>query len=339
MSLYENILVSIIVCCRNEERYIEDCINSLITQRGIHSNYEIVVVDGMSEDRTMEILSRMAEKDDKIRLLENPSKVKPPAVNIGFKKSRGKFLAICDAHTVYADDYISTLIHLMDEHPEVQCVGGPIVSVGDTSFGKANAIAMSSMIGVGNAKHRFPDYEGYAEMACFPLFRREVLKMIGYYDERFIINHDDEYCFRLKLAGGQVFLSPRAKSYYYVRNKPSTLFYQYYTYGYWQIATLKKHKTTISIRQLIPAVFFILLIALVIAGLIANSWIIAFGLIAVYLAVLLLFAVSRLFKEKFFVIALIPLALLILHFAYAFGFMLGVFRFRGVFSGTKINSK
>ena len=322
----ENVLVSIIVCSRNEEKYIEECINSLTSQKSLAGEYEIIVVDGMSEDRTRGILSRLAAKDDKIILLDNPAKVKPPAVNIGFKNSRGKFLAICDAHTVYAGDYISKLLQLMDEHPEVQCVGGPIVSVGDTNFGKANAIAMSSIIGVGNAKHRFPDYEGYAEMACFPLFRREVLEMIGYYDERFIINHDDEYCYRLNLAGGRVYLSPRAKSYYYVRSTPSALFYQYYTYGFWQIATLEKHKIPISIRQLIPAIFFLIVFMLFVSGIIANSWIIVLGLPVVYFTVLLLFALKILLKKGFSVAKFIPLAVFILHFAYACGFVAGVIK-------------
>jgi len=331
----ENVLVSIIVCSRNEEKYIEDCINSLTNQNNIPGEYEIIVIDGMSEDGTREILSRLADEDDKVILMDNPAKVKPPAVNIGFKNSRGRFLAICDAHTVYAEDYISKLLQLMDEHPEAQCVGGPIVSVGDTNFGKANAIAMSSVIGVGNAKHRFSDYEGYAEMACFPLFRREVLAMIGYYDERFIINHDDEYCYRLNLAGGKVYLSHRAKSYYYVRGKPSKLFYQYYTYGFWQIATLKKHKIPISIRQLIPATFFLLLLILFIAGIFANSWIIALGLLVIYFSALVFFTVSKLFKNKFTVVKYIPFALFILHFAYACGFISGIFK--SPFSSKKHN--
>ena len=322
----EDVLVSIIVCSRNEEKYIEECINSLTDQKSIPGEFEIIVVDGMSEDGTREILSRFADNDEKIILMDNAAKIKPPAVNIGFKNSRGKFLAICDAHTTYADDYISILLQLMDEHPEVQCVGGPIVSIGDTNFGKANAIAMSSVIGVGNAKHRFPEYEGYAEMACFPLFRKEVIEMIGYYDERFIINHDDEYCYRLNLAGGLVFLSSKAKSYYYVRSSPSALFYQYYTYGFWQIATLEKHKIPISIRQLIPAIFFSLLLMLIVVGIIKNSWIIVLGLPVVYSAVLLLFALKILLKRTFSVAKFIPLAVFILHFSYACGFMAGVIK-------------
>lgn len=323
----ENVLISITVCCRNEEKYIEKCINSLTSQKNIPGEFEIIVIDGMSEDGTREILSRLADNDDKIILMDNPAKVKVPAVNIGFKNSRGKFLGIGDAHSVYADDYFSVLLQLMEEHPEAQCVGGPVVSVGDTIFGKANAIAMSSVIGVGNAKHRFPDYEGYGEMVLYPLFRRKVLEMIGYYDERFIINHDDEYCYRLRLAGGKVFISHRAKSYYTVRSSPSKLFYQYYLYGFWQIATLKKHKIPIAIRQLIPVTFFILLFMLFVSGIIANNWIIALGLPVIYSAVLLLFAVSKLLKETFSVAKFIPMALFFMHFSYAVGFIAGFIKF------------
>ncbi len=331
----ENVLLSIIVCCRNEEKYIEKCVNSLTNQKNIPGEFEILVIDGMSEDGTREILSNLTSKNNKIILMDNPAKVKVPAVNIGFMNSKGKFLAIADAHSVYADDYFSVLLKLMEEHPEVQCVGGPVESVGDTVFGKANAIAMSSVIGVGNAKHRFPEYEGYGEMALYPVFRREILELIGYYDERFIINHDDEYCYRLKLAGGKVFLSHRAKSYYYVRSSPSKLFSQYYLYGFWQIATLKKHKRPISIRQLIPVTFFLMLLFLLVYGIIAKSWIFALGLPVFYSAALLLFALSKLLKEKLSVTILIPLALFILHFAYAIGFITGVFKSKSIFGHKK----
>jgi len=87
----DNILVSIIVCSRNEEKYIEECINSLTSQKSISGEYEIIIVDGMSDDGTREILLKLADKDEKIILMDNPAIVKPPAVNIGFRKSKGKF--------------------------------------------------------------------------------------------------------------------------------------------------------------------------------------------------------------------------------------------------------
>jgi len=295
----DEILVSIIVCSRNEEKYIYSCLESLINQKNVPGNFEILVIDGMSEDNTGRILSDLADKaQGKIRLFDNPSKIKPPAVNIGFKNSRGRYIAICDAHTIYDKEYIASLVKLITEHTEAICVGGPIISIGESDFGKASALAMSSYIGVGNPKHRFPDYEGYAEMACFPLFRREVLDLVGLYDERLIRNQDDEYCYRIRKAGGKIYLSPIAKSFYYVRNSPGKLFSQYFSYGLWHIATLKKHKETFALRQLVPAVFFTSVASLLILGLVIGNLWVAFSLPILYLSVLLAASLPIFFKRS-----------------------------------------
>jgi len=320
-------IVSIIVCCRNEEKYISKCLESLLNQRNIPGEFEILVIDGESEDKTREIIFGLKKKNDRIVFFENKTKFKPKAINIGFENSSGKYIAICDAHTVYAEDYISTLLELINEHPEADCVGGPIISLGNNSFGKATAIAMSSRIGVGNPKHRFPDYEGYAEMACFPLFKREVLTNVGMYDERFIINHDDEYCFRIRKAGGKIFLSPRAKSFYYVRDNIYKLFYQYYTYGFWQIAFLKKHKEPISLRQLVPITFYFGVGILAIAGILMNNLWVSLFFPGIYIILLTLFALPVIFKKGFIIGSIFPLSVIILHLSYALGFFNGIFYF------------
>src|SRR5262249_30028655 len=110
--------------------------------------------------------------------------------------------------------------------------------------------------------HRFPDYEGYAEGACFPVFRREVFDKIGLYDEDLVRNQDDDLNYRLAVAGGKVFISPRAWCSYYVRDAPVPFFRQYFEYGYWRVAVLRKHHSPASIRQLIPIAFFVVMLAL-----------------------------------------------------------------------------
>lgn len=324
----ENIIISIIVCCYNENDYIDRCLDSLLSQKNIPGPFEILVIDGMSNDGTREKIVEKKSKHLNIRVFDNPAKVKPPAINIGFRNARGKYIAICDAHTIYTETYLSNCVDLLNVYPDVNCVGGPIISIGDTSFGKANAIAMSSRIGVGNAKHRFPDYEGYAEMACFPLFRRNVLETVGLYDEFFVINHDDEYCFRLRKAGGKVYISHKAKCYYFVRKNPKSLFKQYFAYGLWQIAFLKKHREPISLRQLVPATFFSIVILMILISFFTQQILIALILPLVYVAVLSLSAVPIIFKHGLKVAIQFPLAIFILHFAYATGFVSGLIKFR-----------
>ncbi len=322
------ITVSIIVCCYNENDYIDRCLDSLLSQKNIPEPFEILVIDGMSIDGTREKILRKQKLHPEIRFFDNPDKVKPPAINKGFRNARGTYIAICDAHTIYTETYLAICYELLNKYPDVNCVGGPIISVGDTSFGKANAIAMSSRIGVGNAKHRFPNYEGYAEMACFPLFRRDVLDTVGYYDEFFVINHDDEYCFRLRKAGGKVFISHRAKCYYFVRKSPKSLFKQYFAYGLWQIAFLKKHREPISLRQLVPVTFFSVILLMIIISILTHQLVLALILPGIYTAVLTITAIPLIFKHGINIAIRFPLAVFILHFAYAVGFVSGFVKFR-----------
>lgn len=107
-------LVSLIVCCYNEEKYIEKCLISLLNQENILGEFEILVIDGMSNDRTRSIVKNFLQLDSRIKMLDNPAKVKPPAVNLGFRASKGKYIAICDAHTLYDKNYFSNSISIIE---------------------------------------------------------------------------------------------------------------------------------------------------------------------------------------------------------------------------------
>lgn len=322
------ITVSLIVCCYNENDYIDGCLDSLLSQKNIPGPFEILVIDGMSTDGTREKILAKQKVHLEIRFFDNPARVKPQAINLGFRESKGKYFVICDAHAYYDENYISTCLQLIKEHPDAWCVGGPFINIGETNFGKALAVAMNSPLGVGNAKHRYPDYEGYGEMVMFGLFPIEVLDKVGYYDEFFDINHDDEYCFRLRKAGGKVYISHRAKCYYFVRKTPKSLFKQYFAYGLWQIAFLKKHREPISLRQLVPATFFSIVILMILISFFTQQILLALILPLVYVAVLSVSAVPIIFKHGLKVAIQFPLAIFILHFAYAAGFVSGLMKFR-----------
>jgi succinoglycan biosynthesis protein ExoA len=221
-------IISIVVPCRNERNHIEACLKSILSQQLPFGDLEVIVADGMSDDGTREILMRMAKEDRRLRVVDNLSRTTPCGFNAGIKAARGQYVGILGAHTQYASDYVRTCVKLLEEHPEVCCTGGPIISQGRSSFGRAVAVVMSHPVGVGNARHRFPDYEGHAEGACFPMFRREVFEKVGLYDENLIRNQDDEFNYRLTRAGEIVFISPRARSTYFVRETPSQLFRQYF---------------------------------------------------------------------------------------------------------------
>ena len=325
----ETPLVTVVVPCYNERKYIEKCIVSILNQSIAPEQAEVLIVDGMSNDGTREILFGLREKTGRFRILDNERQKTPFARNIGIKEAKGIYIAILDAHSEYEKDYLVNSLKLFDEHPEISCAGGPIESAGLSGFGKATAISMSHPLGVGNAKHRFPKYEGYAEGACFPVFKRDVFNKIGDFDERFIRNQDDEFNLRMREKGLTVFISPKAKCTYYVRETPAALFKQYFNYGFWRMAVIKKHKTPMSFRQLVPAIFLISIIfSILISPYIhINALFTIFLIPGLYLFVLFIASVFIMTKKGIKTGFLFIFSTVILHISYALGFIAGFVKF------------
>jgi glycosyltransferase involved in cell wall biosynthesis len=288
---------------------------------------ELIVVDGLSDDGTREILKRLTSQHTELRIVNNPRRITPCAMNAGIREARGQYVAILGAHCQYASDYLLTCVALLDEHPEVSCVGGPAVSRGKGLFGQAVAAAMSHPVGIGNAKHRHPNYEGYAEGACYPVFRKDVFEKIGLYDEMLVRNQDDELNYRLAIHGEKVFISPRANYSYFVRETPSQLFRQYLGYGYWRVAVLRKHRLPASLRQIIPPLFMSIMLLTAILGLTLPGWrITAMALPVVYGVTLLIVGAKQCGKAGWRVAFLFPIAAAIMHTAYAAGFVWGLLK-------------
>jgi GT2 family glycosyltransferase len=318
--------VTAIVPCRNEEAHIEACVRSILRQQPPPGGLEIIVADGMSEDGTRQILKGLFLEDPRLTIVDNPGRTAPCARNVGVRHARGRYVAILDAHTEYAHDYIVNCVALLEEHPEVCCTGGPIVSEGRSALGKGVAAAMSHPLGVGNAKHRFPDYEGYAEGACFPMFRREIFEQVGLFDEQLIRNQDDDFNYRVAKVGGKVYLSPKARCIYYVRESLSDLFWQYCQYGYWRVVVLRKHRLPSAWRQLVPVTFVLsTLLSLAVGTQLPSPWwLVSLLLPALYVLVLTIGACAVASRKGVSTGLFFPVCAAVMHFAYSFGFLWGL---------------
>ena len=128
-------------------------------------NIEIIVADGLSDDSTRDILAEYQAKYPFIQMVDNPGRIVASGLNVAIDRARGELIVRIDGHGTVANDFVSQVVQLMDEHPEAWCGGGPIVHAGTNLFGEAVAVAMSHPLGVGLATHRFEDYEGYVEGA------------------------------------------------------------------------------------------------------------------------------------------------------------------------------
>src|SRR4030067_2393082 len=136
------IIVSVIIPCRNEEKFIDRCLDSIIANDYPKEDLEVLVVDGMSEDRTEEIVKKYTERFSFIKLLSNLKKIIPSALNIGIQNANGSIIIRMDAHNVYSKDYISKCVNYLIEY-NVDNVGGIWVTLPGKNTIVAESIALA----------------------------------------------------------------------------------------------------------------------------------------------------------------------------------------------------
>ena len=251
-------IISTIIPCREEESFIGKCLDSIVRQDYPKDLTEIFVVDGMSTDKTREIIDKYTSMYPYVNLLNNSKGVVPTALNIGIKKAKGEYIIRMDAHTEYAYDYVSKCVEWLNK-TGVENVGGPIISKpgSDTLVARAIALATSNVFGVGNSKFRTSLNSGYVDTVTFGAWPKRVFEEIGLFDERLIRNQDIELNARIRKAGGKIFLTPEIKSYYYCREDLKGLWKQNFQNGKWVIYTKAVTPCCLSWRHFIPLLFVV----------------------------------------------------------------------------------
>jgi len=318
--------VSIVIPMYNEENYIGECLASLLHQDYPKELYEIIVVDGMSGDRSREIVLKIAEEHPTVRLLDNPKRITSAGLNIGVKQARGDMVNILGAHSYVAEDYLSQIVYYLHK-TGADCVGPAWNTIGTTFQARAIALAMSSRFGVGNALYRVSKREGYVDTCGFATYRKEVFDKIGFFDEGFTRSNEDfEFNRRLINAGGKIYMTPAVKAYYYSRGSIKDLFRQYFRYGYWKIDVLKKVPGSFLFRYQIPVFFVLGLILTGIAGIFSKTALVLFTLIVgLYLSAAFVASLFIAIKSGLRYLIVLPFAFMALHFGFGLGFTCSLF--------------
>ena len=104
-------MLSVICPIYNEEKYISQFLDSLLQQDYPKNDLEILLVDGMSKDKTRDIVAGYIAKYPFIRLIDNPDKIVPYAMNRGIDAAKGDIIMRLDAHASYQPDYFSVLVN------------------------------------------------------------------------------------------------------------------------------------------------------------------------------------------------------------------------------------
>ena len=320
-------MLTVIVPIYNEEKYIAKCIESIMQQDYPKDDLEVLFVDGMSTDRTREIIASYQLQCPYLRVLDNPDRIVPPAMNIGIRAAKGDVIIRLDAHAIFPTNYFSELVRYLYEL-KAENVGGVCrtLPVNDTPVCQSIAAVLSSSFGMGNSYFRVgADEIKEVDTVPFGCFHRDLFDRIGYFDEELVRNQDDEFNGRIIKNGGKIYLLPHLVIDYYARDTIKKVYKMFYQYGVFKPLVNKKLGSPATLRQFFPLCFVLGLIV----GLVLSIF---FKYIRyTYLAVILLyFALATYFSLKdtksLKRILIQDWTYFVVHFGYGWGYLTGIFK-------------
>lgn len=322
---------------RNEADFIERSLRAALQQDYPHNRMEVIVADGMSEDRTRDIIAKLVAdlNDDRVRIIDNLGQIAPTGLNAAFQASHGDIIIRVDGHCVIEPNYISRCVHYL-QSTEADGVGGTIESVCGISVGEAIALGMSSKFGVGNVGFRTGEnVGGFVDTVPFPAYRRAAIEHAGPYDEQLVRNQDDEYNYRLRKLGHKILLAPDIKSRYFTRNTLASTWRQYYQYGVYKVRVLQKHPRQMQVRQFVPFAFVTSLGMSLLGGLFSKRLrFVATAIAAVYALGNIVASITIARRAGWTHLRFLPLVFAVLHFSYGLGFARGLVKFRNQWNDT-----
>jgi len=316
--------VSIIIPMCNEERFIAQCLDSILSNDFPKDRLEIVVMDGMSVDRSREIVQNYAQRHPLIRLVDNHRSIQAAALNLGIREAKGEIIIRMDAHTAYAPDYIRQCVTALQATGAVN-VGGPQRAVGTGYISNAIAIAITSPFGIGDALFRYSDREEWTDTVYLGAWYKRTLEGIGGFNEEWSVNEDYQLNYRLRQAGGKILLSPKIRCRYYVRGSLSALAHQYFRYGFWKVKTIEAYPDSLRWRQLFPPAFVLaLVVSLSLLPVLWRAGIIVPGLYLIA-NVVVSFETAR--QRRWLYLPVLPIVFATLHLSWGAGLWGGLSRF------------
>jgi len=318
--------VSVIVPCYNEEKFIGPCLDSIIANGYPPDQMEVMVIDGISQDGTREIVADYVKGYPFIRLVDNPKRILASAWNLGIRNSRGDVIMALNAHGSYRPGYIASCVKHLDAY-DADYAGGIIITRprNHALMDEAVATVLSHPFGVGNSYFRIGlEKADWADTAAFGGYRRGLFEKTGLFNEDLARSQDMEFHLRLKKMGGKILLVPDMVCDYYIRSSLKEFCRDYFVNGYWVIYPLKFTRVAVSWRHLVPLAFVISLLGSAALypfhALFGGLFLSILGL---YLAVNLYFSAGIAWAKKDLRYLLVtPVLFTILHVGYGIGSLL-----------------
>ncbi|ATF20187.1 putative glycosyltransferase (plasmid) [Phaeobacter gallaeciensis] len=314
--------ILVVIPTLNEAKAILPCLESLLRDPLLRdpARAALVVTDGGSTDGTQDIVRRYAETSPiRVHLLHNPDRLQSSGINHAVAEHGCGFdlLLRCDAHAIYPADYATALLEAFRLAENAVSVVVAMDSQGTSSFGRAAAWVVDTPLGSGGAAHRGGRASAYVDHGHHALMDLTWFRRVGGYDAAFSHNEDAELDWRLRAAGGRIWLAGDVRLGYVMRSTPAALWRQYQNYGAGRAATLIKHRMRPRLRQMVPVLNLILCAA---ALAIAPVWPVALLWPLVYLAAIL--AVTMVACVRLGAIGVWSgVALVVMHMGWALGLL------------------
>ncbi|PKN73339.1 MAG: hypothetical protein CVU50_03330 [Candidatus Cloacimonetes bacterium HGW-Cloacimonetes-3] len=200
--------VSVIVANYNNERYLSECLDSMLKQT--YQDFEVLVFDDASTDKSRQLISKFAEKDPRIRLIalpENKGVAHLRSVSLGYCK--GEYVAILDADDYSEPDRLKREVEFLDSHSEVVLVGGIYAIVDETS----RVLNLSQPLPTSDIELRWRMSTGNCFAHSTVMFRTGAALEAGGYDALMTCAEDMDLYTRIMQQGKLAFI-PHLLSYW-----------------------------------------------------------------------------------------------------------------------------
>ena len=307
--------ISVILPVLNEEPHLDESVSAILSQdyQGI---FEVILALGPSQDRTNEIANALAARDNRVKLVSNPTGKTAAGLNLAIASSQSSVIVRVDGHAKIPNNYLSLAIKVLRETGAVN-VGGVMAAEGISKFEKAVARAMRSPLGVGASRFHTGGDAGEVDTVYLGAFRREAIVAAGGFDERYTRAQDWELNHRLRKNGGKIYFDPRLHVTYRPRPNLVKLAKQYFQYGTWRRVVSRSHSGTINLRYLAPPFALVGTLISLISGLLIHPILYLPAVVYGGFVLLSSLLIAKSVSEYFSLLAIIPT----MHFAWGAGFI------------------
>lgn len=318
--------VSFAIVARNEEKSLSRILEDLTYQDYPHENIEVLLVDSMSKDNTLQIMKNFAENSSgfaDIKVLLNEGKVLPSGNNVVLDNYTGDVLVRVDAHGAIPSDFISKNVEIIKSGEKVCGGRRPNLIEDANSFRETLLCAEQSMFGSSIAPYRNAEQKMYISSLFCGMYLREVFDTVGKYNENLYRTEDNDMSYRIRKAGYKLCFSPDIVSYQYTRNTLFKMLKQKFLNGFWIGRTLGVNPKCFSVFHFVPLVFVLSIIFSALLSFLGYP-LFALLLLSAYSLFVILITIIEIIKKPRITNLLLPFIFALLHICYGVGTLLGI---------------